>query len=137
MFSKDINKLFQISYFSEHLWVIADTLMQVVEEIPLPSIFGNLMCMKKQEHNGINRSSRSQMFFKIGVLFHKKAPVLESLFNKVAGLRPATLLKRLWYRLFPVNFVKFLTTPFFKEHLLQLLLTMALSPNILSNNLSL
>ena len=47
MFSKDINKLFQISYFSEHLWVIADTLMQVVEEIPLPSIFGNLMCMKK------------------------------------------------------------------------------------------
>ena len=34
-------------------------------------------------------------------------------FNKVAGLRPATLLKkRLWYRCFPVNFVKFLRTPF-------------------------
>ena len=30
-------------------------------------------------------------------------------FNKVAGLRPATLLKkRLWHRCFPVNFVKFL-----------------------------
>ena len=26
--------------------------------------------------------------------FHREAPVLESLFNKVAGLRPATLLKR-------------------------------------------
>ena len=26
--------------------------------------------------------------------FHRKATVLESLFNKVAGLRPATLLKR-------------------------------------------
>ena len=39
-------------------------------------------------------------------------------FNKVAGLRPATLLKkRLWHRCFPVNFVKFLRTPFFIEHL--------------------
>ena len=36
-------------------------------------------------------------------------------FNKVAGLRPASLLKkRLWHRWwFPVNFVKFLETPFF------------------------
>ena len=34
-------------------------------------------------------------------------------FNKVAGLRSATLLKkRLWHRCFPVNFVKFLRTPF-------------------------
>ena len=32
--------------------------------------------------------------------------------NKVAGLRPATLLKNnLWHRCFPVNFVKFLRTP--------------------------
>ena len=38
-------------------------------------------------------------------------------FNKVAGLRPATLLKkRLWHRCFPVNFVKFLRTPFLTEH---------------------
>ena len=37
-------------------------------------------------------------------------------FNKVAGLRPATLLKkRLWYGCFPVNFVKLLRTPFFKN----------------------
>ena len=34
-------------------------------------------------------------------------------FNKVAGLKPATLLKkRLWHWCFPVNFVKFLRTPF-------------------------
>ena len=34
-------------------------------------------------------------------------------FNKVAGLSPATLLKkRLWHRCFPVNFAKFLRTPF-------------------------
>ena len=43
-------------------------------------------------------------------------------FNKVADLRPATLLKkRLWHRCFPVNFVKFLRTPFFIEHLWRLL----------------
>ena len=37
-------------------------------------------------------------------------------FNKAAGLRPATLLKkRLWYRCFPVNFAKFLRTPFLQN----------------------
>ena len=38
-------------------------------------------------------------------------------------LRPATLLKkRLWHRCFPVNFAKFLRTPFLTEHLWWLLL---------------
>ena len=38
-------------------------------------------------------------------------------FFKVADLRPAALLKkRLWHRCFPVNFAKFLGTPFFIEH---------------------
>ena len=38
-------------------------------------------------------------------------------FNKVAGLRLATLLKnRAWHRCFPMNFVKF-KNPFFTEHL--------------------
>ena len=36
-----------------------------------------------------------------------------SFLNKVAGLRPANLLKkRLWHRRFPVNFAKFQRTPF-------------------------
>ena len=40
------------------------------------------------------------------------------LFNKVADLRPATLLrKRLWHRCFPVNFAKVSRTPFLIEHL--------------------
>ena len=44
-------------------------------------------------------------------------------FNKVAGLRPATLLKkRLWHRCFPVNFVKFLRTPFLQNTFGRLLL---------------
>ena len=53
----------------------------------------------------------------------KKEISQNSLFNKVAGLRPATLLKKsFWHRCFPVNFPKFLRTPFFTEHLQWLLL---------------
>ena len=38
-------------------------------------------------------------------------------FNKVAGLRPATLLKkRLWHRCFPLNFGKFSRAPFYRTH---------------------
>ena len=44
-------------------------------------------------------------------------------FNKVSSLRPATLLQaRLWHRSFVVNFVKFIRTSFFTEHLRWLLL---------------
>ena len=44
-------------------------------------------------------------------------------FNKVAGPRPTTLVKkRLWHRRFPVNFAKFLGTRFLTEHLQWLLL---------------
>ena len=41
----------------------------------------------------------------------------------VSGLSPATLLKkRFWHKRIPVNFAKFLRTPFFIEHLWWLLL---------------
>ena len=44
---------------------------------------------------------------------HRKAPVLDSAFNEVAGLQPAALLQRRpRRRCFPVNFVEFLGTPF-------------------------
>ena len=56
----------------------------------------------------------------------------QSLFlNKVAGLRPATLLKkRLWYRCFPVNFAELLSTTFMRNTSGRLLLYSAdiLSP---------
>ena len=77
----------------------------------------------------MNRSSRPEVFCKKGVLTN---------FTKLTGkhrcqsfffckshlfLRPATLLKqRLWHRCFPVNFAKFLRTPFLTEHLRWLLL---------------
>ena len=53
--------------------------------------------------------------------------VLLKIFAKFTGKHlcqsPATLLKkRLWHRCFPVNYVKFLRTPFLTEHLQWLLL---------------
>ena len=43
-----------------------------------------------------------------------KTPALVSFFNKVAGLRSATLLKkRLWHRCFPVDFGKITKNTFF------------------------
>ena len=50
--------------------------------------------------------------------FTGKQPCQSPFFNKVAGLRPVTLLeKRFWHKCFPVNFAKFLRTPFLTEHL--------------------
>ena len=63
------------------------------------------------------RSSRPEVFCINGVLRN---------FAKFTG-KPATLLKkRLWHRCFPVNFVKFLRTTFFMEHLSWLLLELFL-----------
>ena len=58
------------------------------------------------------------------LFINKVAGLCQSLFiNKVAGLRPATLLKkRLWHRCFPVNFAKFLRTPFLQNTSWRLLL---------------
>ena len=48
------------------------------------------------------------------------------IFNKVAGLRPATLLrKRLWCRCLPVNFAKLLRTAFLQNTSKRLLLNKA------------
>ena len=50
--------------------------------------------------------------------FTGKKPMPECLFDKVAGLRPTTLLKiSLRHRSFPVKFAKFLRISFFPEHL--------------------
>ena len=67
------------------------------------------------------RSSHQRCSMKKGVLrnftkFTGKHLCQSLFFNKVAALRPATLLKkRLWHRCFPVNFVKFLRTPFLQN----------------------
>ena len=67
------------------------------------------------------RSSYQRCFIIKGVLrnfskFTGKQLCQSLFFNKVAGVRPATLLrKRLWQRFFPVTFAKFLGTPFLKN----------------------
>ena len=51
-------------------------------------------------------------------LFCKKrcSQKFHKIHRKVAGLRPATLFKKsLWHRCFPVNFAKFLRTPFLQN----------------------
>ena len=80
-----------------------------------------------QQKNVIYRSSCTEVFCKKGVLrnlakFTGKHLCQILFFNKVAGL-PATLLKyRIWHKCFPVNFAKFLRTPFVTRHLWWLLL---------------
>ena len=65
-------------------------------------------------HRKDPRNSHRRYSTRKGVLrnFRKFTDLCQSLFfNKVTGVRPATLLKeRLWQRCFTVNFVKFLRT---------------------------
>ena len=75
------------------------------------------------------RSSHQSCSVKIGVLrsftkFTGKHMCQSLFFNNVAGLRPATLLKKeVWYECFlPVNLAKFLRTPFLQNTSGQLLL---------------
>ena len=77
------------------------------------------------------RSSHQCCSMKKGVLrnfaeFTGKHLYQSLVFNKVAGLRPATLLKkRLWHRCFTKNFAKFLRTPFLRNTSGRLLLQVA------------
>ena len=74
------------------------------------------------------RSSHQRCSVRKGVLrnfanFTRKHFCQGLFFNKVAGLRPATLLKkRIRHRCFPVNFAKFLRTPFLQNTFGRLLL---------------
>ena len=76
----------------------------------------------------VHKEAVAQVFWKKGVLrnfakFTGKQLRQSLFFNKVAGFRPATLLKKkLWHSCFPVNFAKSLRTPFLTEHIRWLLL---------------
>ena len=60
--------------------------------------------LKKQLSGGVLKKGVLENFTK----FTRKHVRQIMFFNKVAGLKPAALLKkRLWRRCFPVNFVKF------------------------------
>ena len=84
----NITKFYTISFFCKHNFFIdeIETYAMNVQKQP-PEVFCKKMCSWK--------------FHKI----HRRTPVPEAFFNKVAGLRPATLLKK---RLWPeaCNFIK-------------------------------
>ena len=95
--------------FIHRIWV--DMFQQVVKIAISKQVF----TMSKQ------RGSRPDMFCKKGVLrnfvkFTGKHLCQNLFFNTAVGLRLA------WHRCFPVNFAKFLRTPFIIEHLWWLLL---------------
>ena len=83
-------------------------------------------------YSTIYRSSHRRYSVTKGVLrnfakFTGKHLCQSLFFNKVAGLRPATLLKRrLWHRCFPVNFAKFLRRPVLQNTFGRLLLLLLL-----------
>ena len=93
------------------------------KKIGLAVMVQEVGCLK-----GNKQKQPPEVFCKKGVLknfakFKGKHLCQSLFFNKVAGPRPAPLLKkRLWHRCFPVNFAKFLRIPFLTEHLWWLLL---------------
>ena len=67
---------------------------------------------------GILRCSAEKLFLEISQNPQQNTCAKVSFFNKVAGLRLATLFKRrLWHMHIPENFAKFLRTPYFTEQL--------------------
>ena len=66
----------------------------------------------------IRTEAATEVFYKKRVLrnFAKFTDCQSLIFNKVAGFRAVTLLKKKpWHRCFPVNSAKFLRTPFFNK----------------------
>ena len=91
--------------------------------------FFTILPKKIVKNLSCSRSRHRRCSVRKGVLRNVTiSAVPESLFNKVAGLRPATLLKkRLWHRCFPVNFAKFLRTRFLHNTSGRLLLLFLIS----------
>ena len=64
--------------------------------------------------------------------FHRKALVLDFLFDKVASLKAYNFIKnRIQHRCFPIKFANFLRTPYFTKHFQWLLLKIMNSNNCL------
>ena len=100
-------------FVTYHTWAPSASMSSTVN---IDSVY-----VSKYSHNYFSkmriRSSRSQMFFKIGVLKNFTNFTLKHLcwilfWIKLPAIRPATLLKRLQHRCFPVKFAKILRIPF-------------------------
>ena len=93
-----------------------------------------IIYIPKNKKTGQSRSSHQRCSVKKGALrnFTGKHLCQSLFFNKVAGLRPATLLKKetLVAQVFSCEFVKFLRTPFLQNTSGRLLLTGPIFSNI-------
>ena len=79
-------------------------------------------------------NEKSKVFFQWNIEFEGES-CQSFFFNKAACLRPVTLLKKwLWHMCFPVNFTKFLRTPFLRNTSGRLLLEKELL-NIFNENI--
>ena len=90
------------------------------KDIPITNNTSTENIMNRSSHQ---RLSRLKVVLRNSTIFTGKHLCQSLFFNNVASLRPVTLLKRrLWHRCFPVNFVKFLRTPFLQNTSRRLLL---------------
>ena len=98
--------------------VFLETFLSIVFRCSFRLNFSSNITPRNFNELTLFRSSRSEVIFKKRVLrnftkFTGKHLCQKLFFNKFEGLMPATLLKkRLWHMCFPINFVKFLRTPF-------------------------
>ena len=83
------------------------------------------------------RSSRSQIFFEIGVLkvcnIHRKTPVLESLFSKFASLVACNFIKKTPTNMFSYEYCEVFKKTLFEEHQWCLLLYFKFILNLMTN----
>ena len=95
----DLGEIYKRSYFVEHL-----------RKAAFVAMLSYIGTSQKQSFTNILQNRCSLKFGK----FHRKTPVLDPLFNKVAGLKTRNLIKEtLQRRYFSVKFAKFLRTLFY------------------------
>ena len=86
----------------------------------------NLKTKEKKELNQVEAATGGVLSKSYSLKFcyiPRKAPVLESLFNKITGLKACIFIKKkLKHKCFPVNIEKFLRTPILKNICVLLLL---------------
>ena len=80
-------------------------------------VFSKIFSRVWKSRSSHQRCSKEKSVLKNLTKFIGKHRCQSLFFNEVAGLRPATLLKKkLWHRCFPANFVKFLVIPFLQNN---------------------
>ena len=80
-------------------------------------------CSIKKVFREISQNSQENTCARVSLLIKLQGSDLQLYQKRNSGTRPATLLKkRLWHWCFPVNFAKFLRTPFLTKYLWWLLL---------------